>query len=121
MPGKLIVRADGEGKMRKQSFRRRTRNIFLAAAVVAGISFTPALTQSATAQQFDSSQQWMKSFTDPKWSSAWAGAPDISTAMNFMGLMSNPKMMQAMMQMADAELMSAWMEAATNPHLMNAS
>lgn len=40
--------------------------------------------------------------------------------MHFFGLMSNPKMMQAMMHMADPELMAAWMAVAAQPELLNA-
>ena len=37
-----------------------------------------------------------------------------------MGIMTNPKMMQAMLQMGDPELMMAWMQAAANPQFLNA-
>ena len=49
---------------------------------------------------------WMGAFTAPKWGQAWTGTPSPDTMMNLFGLMSNPKMMQAMMEcMALSELL----------------
>ncbi|HFB97715.1 MAG TPA: hypothetical protein ENJ62_01095, partial [Bryobacterales bacterium] len=70
---------------------------------------------------FESTKDWLKSFTDPKWGSTFSSVtPSANQITAFLGILSNPKMMEGMLNMADPELMTEWMKAATNPAFFNA-
>ncbi len=114
------------------SISRKSTIAALAAAVMLSVTgpamsaadkqAAPAVPFSLPGADFKSAGEWMKSFTDPKWNEMLSAAPSADQLASFLGILSNPKMMQGMLDMSasDPELMKQWMKVATNPALMDA-
>ena len=98
----------------------KIRKALLAAAVATMIGSTPALAQSSSTPSFNSTTDWAKTFSDPKWAEAWTGTLDPQMLDQWMKIMMNPAMMESMMKMADPAIMNQWLGMMTNPQMMGA-
>ncbi len=95
----------------------RLHTLLASGLVAAALAQGPVQAQSLG--PFGSPTEWVSSLKAPEWAQSLTEAPGVDTVTNLLGVMSNPKMMQAMMQMGDPELIADWMEVATNAEFLN--
>ncbi|HHN68294.1 MAG TPA: hypothetical protein ENK15_09740, partial [Thermopetrobacter sp.] len=93
----------------------------LAILALSLVAMPPGAARARQAPPFANPAEWIKSLSDPAWTRRFsASAPSANQIASFLGIISNPKMMEGMLNMADPTLMAAWLRAAANPAFLNA-